>query len=159
MKSMLLLLAVEILRLPFYSPHPPDFIDPTGTYTLKGTKKNTRILGHSGELRVKLLAPKKVAMCFYINKGYPGYESGSFLDTLAYEDNLVKFIPNSDGDCSIIFCFSDYAAEIRQVYTNPQSGCGFGEGILVSAFFEKSSEERPIIQDLSKHGISPTASP
>jgi len=158
MKSILLLIAVEILLLPLNAHHPADFIDPTGTYILKGTIKNSRILGHSGELRVKLLTPNKVAMCFYINKGYPGYESGSFMDTLAYDDNLVKFLPKT-GDCSIIFCFSEIAAEIRQVYTNPRSSCGFGEGILVSTFFEKSSEERPIIQDLSMHGISPDASP
>ena len=159
MKSLFLLLVLTSWRYILFTPEVEKFIDPTGTYILKGIKKNNKIFGHSGELRVKLLNPKKVAMSFYINKGYPGYESGSFMDTLAYKDNLVKFIPSADADCSVIFCFSDYSAEIRQTYTNPQSSCGFGKGILISTFFDKYSEEKPIIQDLSKHGITTVTAP
>ena len=33
----------------------PDFINPTGTYTLTGTVRKHHVLGHSGEIRVELL--------------------------------------------------------------------------------------------------------
>ena len=59
------------------------FIDPTGTYLLKGEVKKNKIVGHSGEFRVRLLNANTVAMCLYLNKGEPGYESGFFTrDTL-----------------------------------------------------------------------------
>ena len=110
-------------------------------------------MGHSGELRVKLLGRAKVAMSFYINKGYPGYESGSFMDTMAYVDNLAKYVPAADLGCTIIFSFTSRDAELRQTFSNPQTGCGFANGVMTSAFFHKSSDENPIIQDLSSHGI------
>ena len=50
----------------------PDFINPTGIYLLKGEVKNNKIIGHSGELRVRLLDSITVAICLYLSKGYPG---------------------------------------------------------------------------------------
>jgi hypothetical protein len=154
MKSLLLFSLITISHL--FSFHTPvlEFINPTGTYILKGAIDKNRIMGHSGELRAKLLDSDKVAMSFYINKGYPGYESGSFLDTLAYVDNLARYIPTGDSGCTIIFSFTRWMVEIRQTFNDPQSACGFGDGVMVSAFFKKSSDERPIIQDLSVHGIA-----
>jgi hypothetical protein len=52
-----------------------EFINPTGTYLEKGEIKNSKIIGHSGELRVRLLDSSTIALCFFANKGYPGYES------------------------------------------------------------------------------------
>jgi len=46
----------------------PDFINPTGTYILKGEVKNARIIGHYGEIRVQLLDSGTIALCFYVNK-------------------------------------------------------------------------------------------
>jgi len=129
------------------------FIDPTGTYILKGEVQKNKIISHSGEIRVKLLDNGKVAISFYINKGYPGYESVSFVDTLPYADNLAKYNPAAYADCTIIFAFSNKDAEIQQVYTDPQSGC-FGKDILISTFFKKSSSDKPVIQDLSAHGVT-----
>jgi hypothetical protein len=50
----------------------PDFVNPTGTYILKGEVKNSKIIGHYGELRVCLLDSSTIALCFFVNKGYPG---------------------------------------------------------------------------------------
>ncbi len=129
----------------------PEFIDPTGTYILKGKVVKHEIVGHSGEIRVKLLNARSIAMCFYINSGYPDYISGSFIDTLPYRDNQVRYQPAHSG-CIIQFCFDHKMAEIQQLLTDPRSGCGFSPGVMISAFFRKSSSERPVIQDLSKHG-------
>ena len=153
MKTLLIFSLISI-GLSFYSPSMTmEFINPTGTYILKGAIDKNRIMGHSGELRVKLLGRAKVAMSFYINKGYPGYESGSFMDTVAYVDNLAKYVPAADPGCTIIFSFTYRDAELRQTFSNPQSGCGFGNGVMTAALFHKSSDENPIIQDLSLHGI------
>ncbi len=39
-----------------------SFLNPTGTYILKGKVKNNRVTGHSGELRVRLLDDHKIAL-------------------------------------------------------------------------------------------------
>jgi len=134
----------------------PLFLDPTGTYILKGTVEKNRIMGHSGEIRVKLLDPRKVAMSFYINKGYPGYESGAFTDTLLYDDcNQAWYRPSKDPGCTIIFVFKDWNAEAMKLLDDPRTGCGFGNGVLEAAVFKKFSSEAPMIQDLSGHGVLP----
>ncbi len=153
MKSLFFLPVLICVRLFFPAIHASEFIDPTGTYILKGEVKNNRIISNSGEIRARLLDNGKVAVCFYINKGYPGYESASFIDTLKYTDNKTRYTPASDAECVIVFSFSPVAAEISQIYSDPQ-GCAFGRGILVSAVFKKTSDDKPVIQDLSAHGIS-----
>jgi len=144
----LILLARQII------PGSPAFIDPTGTYVLTGPIKKNRIRGHSGELRVRLLEGHNVAVCFYINKGYPGYESGAFMDTLRYEDNRISWSPSNDTSCSVVFYFDETLVEVLEIYSDPHSGCGFGQDVLVPAVFRKSSNDIPIIQDLSMRGAS-----
>lgn len=133
---------------------PDGFVDPTGTYILKGDHKGNRITGHSGEIRVRLLTERTVALSFYISNGYPDYESGSFEDTLAYDENLAVYHPAKDGDCTILFLFNQHNAEIQQVYEDPHCTCGFGKGIMISTIFEKYSSSPPMIQDLSMHGMA-----
>ncbi|HEY4063170.1 MAG TPA: hypothetical protein VGM30_14790 [Puia sp.] len=152
MKS-LFIAALLILLWSFLAPD-PVFIDPTGTYVLTGFVKKNRITGHSGELRVRLLDRRTVAVCFYINKGYPGYESGAFADTLDYVDNKISWSPSKDSSCLIVFFFAEHLVEVREIYSDPHSGCGFGQGVVVPAIFNKSSSDIPVIQDLSAHGVS-----
>jgi|GEM_PF-4254433 hypothetical protein len=47
------------------------FIDPTGTYLLKGEVRKNKIVGRAGELRVRLLNANTAAMCLYLSKGLP----------------------------------------------------------------------------------------
>jgi hypothetical protein len=131
----------------------PDFIDPTGTYTLTGTVKKNHVVGHSGELRVVLLDSDRVAISFYMNKGYPNYESGSFTDTLKYNEDMARYTPSCDSACTIIFWFSAKAMELRGLYTNPHTSCGFATGVMTAAVFQKTSWDKPVIQDLSAHGV------
>jgi hypothetical protein len=130
----------------------PAFIDPTGTYLLKGEVKNNVIVGYSGELRIRLLNRHTVALCLYLNKGYPGYESGALVDTLGYKDNKVVYIPTADSSCSVYFSFDKRTVEIFKFLTDPHSGCGFRPGVLVPSIFQKTSSEIPVIQDLSGQG-------
>jgi len=131
----------------------PAFIDPTGTYTLTGKVKRNRVVGHSGEMRVELLDSGRVAISFYMNKGYPNYESGSFIDTLTYDEDMARYSPSCDSTCTMIFWFTDKSMELRGLYTDPKSSCGFVSGVMRAAIFEKTSGDRPIIQDLSAHGV------
>ena len=148
MKSLFLLSLLLLSRV--LSVSGQNFIDPTGTYLLKGEVKNGMIVGHSGELRVRLLDTGMVAMCLYVNKGYPGYESGALLDTLRYIDNRFIYTPAGDSSCSIYFAFDLRGVEIFQSLSDPRAGCGFGPGVLIAAVFEKASSDIPIIQDLSR---------
>ncbi len=127
-----------------------DFIDPTGTYTLQGKVKNNRVMGHSGELRVQLLSSYRIAVAFYINKGYPNYESGSLIDTLDYVEDIARY--TCDSSCTIIFRFYPRTMELMGLYSNPHSPCGFANGVMTPAVFAKTSWDRPVIQDLSAHG-------
>jgi len=130
-----------------------SFVDPTGTYTLTGTVRKNRVMGHSGEVRVVLLDSSRVAISFYINKGYPNYEAGSMIDTLKYNEDIARYTPSCDSTCTIIFWFTDKTMELRGLYSNPHSGCGFATGVMTAAIFIKTSRDKPVIQDLSAHGI------
>ena len=150
MKSFFLLpLFLLNTTLPGYS---PDFIDPTGTYILKGDVKKNRIVGHYGELRVRLLDPETAAFCFYINDGYPNYAFIALMDTLKYEDNRLFYKSKRDTSCSLVLSFNAHDVELMEIYSDPQTGCGYGPGVLIPAIFDKESSEIPIIQDLSRQG-------
>jgi len=155
MKSLLILSTIICSQLIPGKKNFTEFIDPTGTYILKGEVQKNRIMGHSGEIRVKLLDQNKVALCFYINDGYPDYNAASFMDTLPYEDNTARYNTNPGSGCTLLFFFSYLDAEIEQTYSDPVAGCSFGKGIVVSAFFKRTSYDKPIIQDLSTHGVNP----
>jgi hypothetical protein len=131
----------------------PTFIDPTGTYILKGEVRKNKITGHSGEVRAKLLDQHTVALCMYMNDGYPDYASGAMTDTLSYEDNKSYYHPTHDSTCFIVFMFGYHTVELMQVFSDPHSGCGFAPGVMTPAVFEKSSSDVPVIQDLSGHGL------
>jgi hypothetical protein len=146
MKSLFLLLLLNTL-LPGKS---PSFIDPTGTYILKGEIKKNRIVGHYGELRVRLLDPETVVFCFYLNGGYPDYASVSLMDTSRYDDNRLLYKTSKDTSCSLLLLFNARDVELIEIYSDPQNGCGYGPGLLAPAIFDKKSSEIPIIQDLSR---------
>jgi hypothetical protein len=130
----------------------PDFINPTGTYLLKGEVKNSKIIGHYGELRVRLLDTNTIALTFYVNKGYPNYEYGSLMDTLHYLDNRAVYQPANDSACAVYFAFALRSVEVYQALTDPHSGCGFRPGVMIPAVLEKTSSDVPVVQDLSSHG-------
>jgi hypothetical protein len=149
MKIFPLILVAAFTAVSFLPAPSSAFIDPTGTYVLKGETKKNHIISHSGEIRIKLLDEHTVAMSFFVCKGYPNYETGSFIDTLRYENNRALYRPAGDGGCAIAFWFDELAASTEQYFTDPTSGCGFAKGVMISASFGKRSSQVPVIQDLS----------
>ena len=152
MRSLFLLSLLLLGAAPRRSLQIPFYIDPTGTYILKGVVKKNNITGHFGEMRVRLLDQQTAAFCFYINDGFPEFASAAIEDTLRYMDDKIQYKPVSDSTCSIIFFFNLRKVELMEIYTDPHSGCGFGRGVLAPVTLEKVSSEIPVIQDLSKRG-------
>lgn len=134
----------------FAQPSRPDFLDPTGTYILKGEKQRGEIVGNFAEIRIKLLSDSSIAFTFYFNKGYPDYKSGSLIDTVQYLGNNVMYSSTSDTSCQIQFAFDHEGLHIKTIYTNPSSTCGFEQGVLPLGFIPKSSSSIPIIQRLTR---------
>jgi hypothetical protein len=130
----------------------PSFLNPTGTYILKGIVKNNRVTGHSGELRVRLLDDHTVALCFYINSGYPGYRSGSLIDTFSYDNNTVIYQPAQDSACAVHFYFGLRNVKITKVMSDPRSECGFEPEVLIPVTIPMVSSEVPVIQNLGGRG-------
>jgi hypothetical protein len=154
MRSLFIIFAMVTGQFLFSDESVTKFIDPTGTYTLVGKVKKNLVVSHSGEIRVRLLDSGKLAICFYMNKGYPGYQSGSFIDTLPYIENAARYTPPTDTNCTIVFQFTLRAVETMALYNAPQCNCGLGAGVITAAIFDKSSGDKPIIQDLAAHRIS-----
>jgi hypothetical protein len=125
-------------------------IDPTGTYILKGEKYKGEIKGNHGEVRIKLLNDSMVAITMYSNKGYPDYTSASFTDTMEYADNRAIHFSKTDPSCQLVFAFDINGLDIKQMYTDPASTCGFEKGTIPLGYIEKYSSAVPVIQPLSR---------
>jgi hypothetical protein len=134
----------------------PLHIDPTGTYTLKGRIKKNHITGNSGEIRIQLQDSNRLAICFYMNNGYPDNQSVTFIDTLPYDfaDNQVRYTPRKSPDCTLLLNFTGTNVTILPLYNNPPCLCAFNQGVMISTVFKKSSSDKPVIQDLAVHRIT-----
>ena len=131
-------------------PLPNSLVNPTGTYLLKGEKFRNEIQGNFGEIRVKLISDTLIAIAMYGNKGYPEYSSAAFMDTMTYHDNRARYTSKSDPSCQIVFSFEPDGLNIKQIYTDPASTCGFESGVIPLGFIAKYSSHVPIIQSISR---------
>lgn len=127
-------------------------IDPTGAYKLvsKTKKVNGEVYGYSGDIKVKLLSNARIAVSFYVDKGYPSYNSGSFVDTLSYDGEKAIYKTEYDASCKIIFKFSDKGVILNEQTNDYNFGCGFGHAIIASGFYKKYSSAAPVIKDWFK---------
>jgi len=149
-KTIFILIFHFAIYASFSQPLSRFFLNPTGTYILKGEKHKNEIKGSFAEIRVKLIGDSLLAITMYCNKGYPEYTSGSLTDTMTYADNRAVHLSKSDPSCQIIFSFDTGGLSIKQVYTDPASTCGFGKGVLPLGFIEKYSSNTPVIQSISR---------
>ena len=149
-KPIFLLLFLCAAHLSNSQPANYVFVNPTGTYLLKGEKFKGEIKGNYGEVRVKLLDDSRLALAMYSNKGYPEYTSAAFTDTVMYNDNRAIYVSKYDPSCQLVFAFETDGLNIKQVYTDPASTCGFGKGVIPFGFIEKYSSDIPIIQRLAR---------
>ena len=150
MNKTLLLLFFCSVHVSFSQPLRNVVINPTGTYVLKGEKHKGEIKGNFAEIRVKLIDETLLAISMYSNTGYPDYLSGSFTDTVPYAGNKAVCLSKSDPSCRLVFVFESDGLNIKQIYTDPASTCGFGKGVIPLGFIGKYSSDIPIIQSLSR---------
>ncbi|WP_018343623.1 hypothetical protein [Cytophaga aurantiaca] len=114
--------------------------DQTGTYEFQGktTKKDGDIYGYFGTIQVKKLSDTKIVMTFFICKGAPSYNSGSFVDTLDFINNIVTYI---NEDCITTFTFSKKGINISE---KSERDC-WGHGVVAHGYFRKISKKQPIL--------------
>lgn len=128
-----------------------NYVDPTGSYTLKGKRLKNGERANHGEVHVKLIDNSRLAISFYYNKGYPSYNSGSFVDTLDYVDHKAVYTfyePERPGsDCKLIFTFHRNKLNIKHEAEDYNYSCGFGMGVVVSGTMPKTSTRVPEIKD------------
>src|SRR5688572_16510806 len=73
----------------------------SGTYKYVGKtyKKGEDIYGYFGSVKIKQISTEKIAISFYICKGAPSYNSGSFVDTLIVRQSKAEYKPDCDSSC------------------------------------------------------------
>ncbi|HJS53478.1 MAG TPA: hypothetical protein VJ765_03010 [Chitinophagaceae bacterium] len=128
-----------------------NFINPTGSYKLnsKTTVKNGDTYGYFGDIDTKMLDSSRIGMSFFVCKGAPSYNLGTFIDTLKYENNLaIHRTPEDDTSCRITFTFTKKGITVIQYQADLNSGCAFGHGVFASGFYKKTSSKIPIISDI-----------
>ena len=123
----------------------------SGTYELvsKTIKKDDDVYGYAGQIQVKELPHNKVVVSFFITKGAPSYNSGSFVDTLDYIDGTAFYTAKEfDPSCKITFKFSAKGVQVVEQTDDYNSGCGFGHAVVTNGFFKRVTSEVPVIKDL-----------
>jgi hypothetical protein len=150
MQLLFLIIFLFVSTVNFSHSVSPHFLNPTGTYKFneKTEKRDGEVYGYFGEIRVKLLDKSKIAMSFYICKGAPSYNSGSFVDTLDYFNEQVIYIPEDDSICKIVFHFKAQGIDVTQSQKNLNFGCGFGHAVFADGYFKRISRKTPEIIDL-----------
>jgi hypothetical protein len=132
------------------SSHRNTFINPTGTYELqvKTKIKDDDTYGYFGEIKIKLLHSNRIAMSFYICKGAPSYNSGSFVDTLEYKNNVAVYSDRYDPEkgCTVTFSFSRNKINVVEK-ANYDFGTCWGHGVFAFGNYRKKSSKSPVIKD------------
>ena len=148
MKQRLLILISTILLTGFT--YQKTYIDPTGTYQLdsKTEKKGGDIYGYDGQIQVKRISHEKIIMTFLFNMGAPSYNSGSFVDTLNYNNNRAIYTdPELDTTCKITFNFGKKGVFVKEETADFNTGCGFGNGVVAIGFYKRSSFKTPVLRE------------
>lgn len=127
-----------------------NYINPTGTYELESDtrQEGDDIYGYTGQIQVKKLTANKIVMTFGINKGAPSYNSGSFVDTLDYQNNrsVYRADPAIDPSCRISFTFTEEEITVEQQADDYNVACGFGHGVVAEGVFTKTISEEPVLK-------------
>lgn len=134
----------------FQTTQSQSVVDAKGTYVYRGktTRKNGDIYGYYGNIQVKKISPNRVVINFYICRGAPGYNSGSFIDTLDFKNNQVMYSnAELDSSCKIKFDFDPKGVKVTQESELKSFGCDFGHGVTATGYFIKTSSKQPILRD------------
>jgi hypothetical protein len=123
---------------------PVPFINPSGYYSLDSKTRldSGETYGYFGTLKVKLIDSARVFVDFYVCKGAPGYNSGSFEDTLFYKNGIAVYTTADDNTCIITFNFNTTGgATVEEKTKDLNQGCGFGSGVAANGFYRRITEE------------------
>ena len=117
------------------------YVNPTGKYKLdsKIIKKNGDTYGYFGDIKVIALSKNKILIGFYVCKGAPSYNSGSFIDTLDYKNNIAIYKGDQDDDpsCNMKMEFNQKGVEVELESDNPNFACGFGHAVDSQGYYYK----------------------
>ena len=119
---------------------PTPFIDPSGYYSLdtKTTVKDGDTYGYFGNIKVKQVDSNRIFMEFYVCKGAPSYNSGSFEDTLTYKNGIAVRTTSDDASCVITFNFNTTGGvTVEEKSKDLNSGCGFGHAVVATGFYRR----------------------
>jgi hypothetical protein len=119
-----------------------SFINPRGTfeYVSKTVIKNGDTYGYFGTIQVKTISNNKIVMTFYICKGATSYNSGSFIDTLDYRNNMAIY---KDEECITTFVFTNKGIDVKET----SKGDCWGANVYAHGHFRKKSSKQPILVD------------
>jgi hypothetical protein len=144
-------LALALILVTVLSYGQNSYVNPTGSYILKGKKLKNDERANHGEVHVILIDNNRLAISFYYNKGYPSYNSGSFVDTLDYVDNKAVYTYDEPerptSDCKLTFTFHNKKVAIIHEAEDYNYSCGFGMGVVASGIMLKTSAKVPEIKE------------
>lgn len=123
--------------------------DPTGTYVLNDTTvaNDGEVSGYFGEIKLKALANKRIAVTLYAQNGGPAYSSGTLSDTLKLKGNVATYYSEEDSTCRITFYLKKNKIIVNQVQRDPNFGCGFGHGVFADGEYVRINDNIPIIEE------------
>ena len=119
---------------------PTPFINPSGYYSLdnKTTVQNGETYGYFGTIKVKQVDSNRIFMEFYICKGAPNYNSGSFADTLLYKNGIAIYTTTDDASCVITFNFNTTGGiTVEEKTKDFNHGCSFGSAVVANGFYKR----------------------
>jgi hypothetical protein len=119
---------------------PTPYINPAGYYSLdnKTIVKDGDTYGYFGTIKVKQLDSNRIFMEFYVCKGAPSYNSGSFEDTLFYKNGIAVRTTSDDASCVITFNFNTSdGVTVEEKTKDFNAGCSFGSAVVANGFYKK----------------------
>lgn len=124
--------------------------DITGTYHLNkhiDIENDYPIESYFGNLQVVPWGEDSVILNFYINKGHPSYNTGSFIDTLLIENEILTYQTTCGTNCKVQFSFYETRVHVKSGAEDTSRNCCFGYGVVVNDYYEKTSDAVPILVD------------
>jgi hypothetical protein len=130
------------------------FINPTGVYKFCGKtfRRNGETYGYFGDVKVLFLHTEKILVNFFICKGAPSYNSGSFIDTLSYKNNIAVYTGDTsiDRSCKLTFYFTAVGINVNLQSDNPNFACGFGHAVDAQGYYRKIKGKKPTKEEILK---------
>ena len=129
-------------------------LDPSGFYIFTGktVTKDNDTYGYFGNAKVLQVGNKHIAVHFFICKGAPSYNSGSFIDTLTYRDGRAVYRGDgvSDTTCRLSFHFYKSKFSVQLMSDNINFACGFGHAVDAYGTFRKIGKRKPTRKQLER---------